>query len=317
VTDAAVTSQLPLGGGLDGYGFAAESKPGAKPGEDGSALRYSVSPDYFATMRIPLVRGRLLDASDMAGRPPAVVISQSLARRAFGDADPIGQRMRFGPQAEGETWDVVVGVAGDVKQASLDNAQTDAFYTTPAQWEWVDNVQSFVIRTNGDPLALVPSVKRAIWSAGARQPIQKIMMMDDWIAASGSSRRFTLVIIETFAVCALVLATIGLYGVVSGGVSERGREIGIRAALGATSGDVMAGVVGRAMALVAVGCTIGLAGAALGSRLLESLLFGVSRADPATYVGVTGLLAAVAFVASCVPARRAARIDPAIALRAE
>jgi predicted permease len=317
VTAAAFTSQLPLSGMLDGYGFAAESKPTVKPGEDGSALRYAVAPSYFQAMRIPLLRGRLLDETDVPGHPTSVVISESFARRVFNNADPIGQRVRFGPQIDGGEWDVIVGVVGDVKQASLDAVQTDAFYVTPGQWPWVDNTQSFVIRTSGDPLALIPSIKRAIWSAGPRQPIQKIVMMDDLIAATGSSRRFTLVIIQTFAVCALVLATIGLYGVISGGVTERVREIGIRSALGATAGDVIGGVVGRAMMLVLAGVVLGVVGAAVASRLLESLLFGISRGDPATNGAVTLLLGVVAALASCAPARRAARIDPAITLRAE
>jgi putative ABC transport system permease protein len=317
VTAAAFTSQLPLTADLDGYGYATESKPDVAPGTDGSALRYAVSPGYFEAMGIPLLRGRLLDATDAPGRPTSVVISQSLARNVFGNADPIGQRMRFGPQTSGDAWDVVVGVVGNVKQVSLDASQTDAFYVTTGQWAWVDNAQSFVVRASGDPVALVPSLKQAVWSAGSRQPIQRIVMMEDLIAATGSSRRFTLTIIQTFAACALMLATIGLYGVIAGGVSERVREIGIRSALGATARDVVAGVVGRAMVLAVAGVAIGLAGAAAASRVLESMLFGVSRGDPATYIGVTVLLAIVAALASWAPARRAARIDPAITLRAE
>ena len=318
VTAAAFTSQLPLSGDLDGYGFEFESKPTRKPGEDGSALRYAVTPGYFAAMRIPLRRGRLLDAGDRSGSPEVVVLSESLARQEFGNGNPIGQRVRFGPEV-GSTrpWDLVVGVVGDVKQESLAFSQTDAFYVPIEQWPWVDNAQSLVARTAGDAAALAPSVRRAIWSVDSNQPIRRIATMGALIAASAAQRRFALIVIETFALAALVLAAVGMYGVVSGSVTERTREIGIRAALGATSGDIVARVVGGGVTLTVLGVAIGLVGAVAASRLLESLLFGVSRLDPVTYAGVAALLATVALFASWLPARRAARVDPSITLRAE
>jgi putative ABC transport system permease protein len=319
VTSAAFTSQLPLSGELDGYGYEVQSKPSVKPGEDGSAMRYAVSPEYFKTMRIPLLRGRTLDSSDVTGAPEAIVVSESFARQAFGNANPIGQRVRFGPETNDpkRPWDLVVGVVGDVKQVSLASTETQAFYVATVQWWWVDNVQSLVVRTTGDPAALGPSLKRAVWSVNANQPIQRVVSMEGLISASASQRRFALIVIETFAIVALVLAAIGLYGVISGSVAERTREIGIRAALGATPRGIVSGVVGRGALLAAVGAAIGVLAAVPASTFLSSLLFGISRLDPMTYVLVVVLLGLVALLACWIPANRAAGVDPAITLRAD
>jgi putative ABC transport system permease protein len=318
VSDAAFTSQLPLSGEVDGYGYDLQSQPSIQPGGLGSALRYVVTPHYFDAMRIPLISGRVLDASDRPGAPESVVISQSLARRLFGNANPIGQRMRFGPEAGSEhPWDIVVGVVGDVKQESLATSQVDAFYVALGQWSWVDNVQSIVVRTTGDAAALAPSVKQAIWSVGKDHPIQRVSSMDALISASGAQRRFALVVIEAFALAALVLAAIGLYGVIAGGVTERTREIGIRMALGATSSGVALSVVSRGVLTATFGVAIGLIGAVAASRLLASLLFSVSRLDVTTYASVSALLVGIAALASWVPARRAANVDPSMTMRSD
>jgi putative ABC transport system permease protein len=319
VTDAAFSSQLPLSGEADAYGYELESKPALSPGDSpGSGLRYEVTPTYFRTMRIPLVRGRLFDSNDTPGHPEALVVSESFARRAFGSANPIGQRIHFGPEmSSNRPWDVVVGVVGDVKQQSLAVGEADAFYVPIGQWWWVDNVQSLVVRTSGDGAALAASIKRAIWSVNPNQPIQRVATMESIVAASASQRRFALAVIEAFALAALVLAAIGVYGVISGSVTERTREIGIRVALGATPSGVVKNIVGGALALAGAGVAIGLGGAAASSRLLETMLFGTSRLDPVTYLGVAALLAGVVLLASWAPARRAARVDPAITLRSE
>jgi putative ABC transport system permease protein len=227
--------------------------------------------------------------------------------------------VRFGPEAGNATrpWDLVVGVVGDVKQTSLASDDVDAFYGAMTQWWWVDNVQSLVVRTTGDVATLAPTLKRAIWSVDANQPIQRVATMDGLVAASASQRRFALIVIETFAIAALLLAAIGMYGVISGSVAERTREIGIRAALGATPRGIVASVVGRGLALAALGVLVGLGGAFAASSLLISLMFGTSRLDPATYGGVVALLGAVSAIACWIPASRAARVDPAITLRAE
>jgi putative ABC transport system permease protein len=269
-------------------------------------------------MGIPLLRGRLLEPNDATMTPEAVVISQSLARQEFGNRDPIGQRIRMGPEIiAARPWDVVVGEVGDVNQESLALGQTEAFYVALGRWWWVDNVQSLVVRTAMDPAALVPSIKRAIWSVNANQPIERVATMDALIERTASQRRFALVVIESFALAALALAAIGIYGVLSGSVSERLREIGVRSALGASRERLLGLVVGQGMALTAAGIVLGVGGAFLASRALMSLLFGVSRLDPLTYLGVALLLGLVSLIACALPAWRAARVDPAITLRAE
>ncbi|HEY6219324.1 MAG TPA: FtsX-like permease family protein, partial [Gemmatimonadaceae bacterium] len=318
VTGAGWTSQLPLSGDNDGYGYEVQSIPESKGGAGGSAMRYAVTPEYFASMRIPLRQGRLLDAGDRAGTPEAVVINESMAKRLFGGRNPIGERFRFGPEVQSSrAWDVVVGVVGDVKHFSLAAPTPDEFYVSSVQWDWVDNVQTLAVRVAGDPAAMVPSLKRAIWSINRNQPIQRVRTMESFVAASAGQRRFALLVIETFAVAAMVLAAIGLYGVIAGGVSDRIREIGIRTALGAAPADIVGGVVRRALGLVAAGTVIGIAASVGATRLLESMLFGVSRADPLIYGGVIALLGVMATVAAWAPARRAVGVDPTVALRAE
>jgi len=316
VQSAAFTSQLPLSGDSDTYGmeFAAHPNDNLEP-----AFRYAVTPDYFATMRIPLLRGRLLTEQDRAGAPVAVVISESLARRKFPGRDPIGQRVRIGPDAghADKPWSTIVGVVGNVKQTSLALSDEDAFYTTSPQWAWADNVRSLVVRTAGDPASLAAAARRAIWSVDKDQPIERVATMDAMVTASESQRHFALVLFEAFALIALLLAATGIYGVLAGSVSERTREIGVRSALGASPRNILALVFRQGLTLAAVGVAVGFAGAVAASRALMTLLFAVSPLDPATYAEVIALLLAVAAVACLVPALRAASIDPAITLRAE
>ena len=317
VTAAAFTSQLPLSGDIDGYGVEFQNDP--NPGDDGSVFRYAVSPSYFETMGIPLVRGRLLNAHDTAGSARVVVISQSLAKRKFPGRDALGQELRLGSGVgkKDEPWATIVGVVGNVKQLSLAFGNTDAVYMTPRQWYWVDNPMSLVIRTSGDAAALAPAVRRAIWSVDKDQPIVRVATMDEMVANSEAQRRFALLIFEAFAVVALALAAIGIYGVISGGVTERAREIGVRAALGATRSGIAALVLRQGLALTGIAVVVGLAGAMAASEALASLLYGVSRLDAATYFGVAGLLLGVSAIACWAPAWRAARIDPAVTLRSE
>lgn len=313
VTAAALTSQLPLSGDADLYGVHFESASPDDPGEVRGTFRYAVSPGYFETLRIPLRRGRLLDERDREGAPPVAVISESLARRRLPGLDPIGRRLRIG---EGLPY-TVVGVVGDVKQTSLALDETDAVYVTAAQWRFADRAMSLVVRARGDATALVPAVRRAVWSVDEEQPIVRVATMEDLVAASEAQRRFALIVFEAFALAALALAAAGIYGVLAGAVAERRREIGVRSALGATRLDVLALVVRQGMTLTALGIALGLAGAAAGSRAIAALLYGVSHLDPLTYLGVIALLAAVATGACAVPAWRAARVDPATTLRTE
>jgi putative ABC transport system permease protein len=313
VASAAFTSLLPLSGDIDVYGVHFESDRSQK--DQGAALRYAVTPDYFATMHIPLLRGRLLDAHDVPGAPRAVVLNESYAKRRFPNGDAIGQRLQIGPD-DGQ-WYSVVGVVGDVRQTSLSLGDEDAVYTTPSQWHWGDQLMSLVVRGRGDATALTPALRRAIWSVDKNQPIVRVATMDQLLAVSQANRHFALVLFEAFGVVALLLAAVGIFGVLSGGVTERMREIGVRSALGASSADILGLVVRQGMTLTGLGVVIGLAGSALASRALITLLFGVSRLDPVTYFGVVGLLLVVALIASWAPAWRAAGVDPAITLRAE
>ncbi len=310
VIAAAYTSLLPLSG--DQYGeYGAHF-------EDGHAydiFRYVVTPVYFEATRIPLRNGRLLNENDKAGAPQAVLISESLARKQFAGQDPIGKRVHVGPT--NRPWYSVVGVVGDVKQTSLADSLPDAVYITPEQSWFVDDVKSLVVRTRGDPASLAPQVRQAIWSVDKDQPVVRVATMSQLLNATAAQRRFSLIVFQAFALAGLILCATGLYGVLSGAVSERTRELGIRSALGAAPADILALVFRQGMTLSILGVAIGLVGALAASRTLANLLFGISRLDPLTYFGVIGLLLGVSAVACWVPARRAAQVDPSITLRAE
>lgn len=316
VSEAAFTSQLPLTGNLpDEYGVNVEATTGnAQQGDP--ALRYVVTPAYFATMGIQLESGRLLDRSDATG-PPAVVISEAFAKRAFPGVNPLGRRVRVGPDT---TWKSVVGVVGDVKQSSLIANPQVAFYTVPAQWVWADQSRWLVVRMRGTGSAIVqpvPAIKRAIWSVDKDQPIVRVAPMDAWVAAATAVRRFAMLVFEVFALVALTLAGVGIYGILSGAVAEREREIGVRSALGASRASILALVVRQGIVLTVMGAAIGLVAALVASRAIVALLYGVSRLDPLTYAAVVVLLLGVSALACWVPAWRAVRVDPVIALRAE
>jgi putative ABC transport system permease protein len=314
VDAAALTSQLPLSGDRDGYGVHLDAQHDLK--DVSGALRYAVTPGYLDTMRIPLRRGRALDARDVAGAPRSALVSESLAKRLFPDRDPLGQPIQFGPE-EGPPY-TIVGVTGNVKQTSLAIETDDAVYVAMPQWHWVDSVMTIVIRARAtDAASLTPAVRSAIWSVDRNQAIARVVTMDGLVARSEADRRFALILFEAFGIVALLLAATGIYGVLSGSVAERTREIGVRAALGASRADILSLVARQGMALTALGTLIGVAGAAVATEALVTMLFGVSRIDPVTYGAVVLLLALVSAGASAIPAWRAARVDPAITLRAE
>jgi putative ABC transport system permease protein len=312
VRTAAFTSQLPLSDDKDEYGAHFE---GDDPATAYNVFRYAVSPGYLETTGIPLRRGRTLDEHDAASSPPAILISESLARRRFPGQDPIGHLVHVGPRT-GPAFNIV-GVVGDVKQLSLASSPTDAVYITTAQWRLVDRTLSLVVRAHGGAAELAPAVREAIWSVDKGQPIVRVATMDELLAASAAERRFASILFEVFGLSALVLAAIGIYGVLSGSVTERAREIGVRLALGASRGHILALILRQGMMLTGIGVAAGLCVAAAASSVLVSLLFGVSRFDPSTYLSVVALLVAVSAAACWIPAWRAARVDPSITLRAE
>jgi predicted permease len=266
-------------------------------------------------MGIPLRRGRLLGLHDDANAPRTVVINESFAKRQFAGRDPLGQRLHFG-EDDGRPY-TIVGVVGDVKQSSLELGQSDAVYLPSTQWHWADDLMSLVVRTRGDAAALTPAIRAAIWSVDKNQPIVRVATMDELVSRSVAGRHFALLLFEAFGLAALILAATGIYGVLSGGVTERIREIGVRSALGASPADILRLVLRQGMALTLGGIAIRMFGALVATRAVASLLFGVSRLDPLTYAGVSALLGLVAMIASALPALRAARVDPASTLRAE
>lgn len=312
VTTAAFTSQLPLSGDSDVYGVHFDPPLPDDTGEVRGSFRYAVSPGYFETLGIPLRSGRLLDEADRKDAPLVALISESVARRRLPGLDPIGRRVQIGA---GPLY-TIVGVVGDVRQESLTLSDTDAVYTSAAQWRFADPTMSLVVRAQGDAAALVPALRQAIWSVDPNQPIARVATMNELVDSSAARHRFVLVLFEAFALAALALVAAGIYGVLSGSVAERTREIGVRSALGASRWDVLALVMRQGMGLTCLGVALGATGAVAASQALGALLFGVSPLDPVTYAGVSALLVAVAAVACAVPAWRAVRVDPVNTLRA-
>jgi putative ABC transport system permease protein len=315
VTAAAFTSQLPLSGDYDMYGVTLEPGTGVTHEGGRPAFRYAVSPGYFEAMGIPLRSGRLFDARDGADAPPTVVISESLAKRKFHGQDPLGKRLRIGGD-EGP-WRAIVGVVGDVKQMSLAAPQSDAVYTTAEQYSFIESTRSLVVRAHGDAATLAPAIRKAIWLVDKDQPIARVATMDSLLASTTAERRFALVLFEVFGLVALALASAGIYGALSGSVAERTREIGVRMALGAERRDVLGMILRQGLKLTLSGIGIGLLVAWAATRMLSELLYGVSATDPLTFGGVALLLTAVALIACYLPARRATKVDPLVALRQE
>jgi putative ABC transport system permease protein len=312
VAAASATSQLPLSGDRDEYGAHFPNADG-RPARTFPVFRYAVAPGYFDAAGIPILHGRAIDDRDRREAPPAVVVSAALAAARFGDGDPIGRTLGIGPAGPF----TIVGVAGDVRQLSLAAGDADAVYIGEEQSWYADRVMSLVVRTYGDPAALARPVQDAVRALDQDQPVVRVATMTSLVAASESQRRFALIVFEAFAAAALALAAIGIYGILAGAVTERTREIGLRAALGATRTQIVGLVVRQGLALSAAGAAIGLAGAAAASRGLSTLLFGVSRLDPLTYAVSAALLAGVALAACFTPAWRAVSVDPSTALRAE
>ena len=316
VISAGFTSQLPLSGDQEVYGMMFE----AENTNSEAFFKYNVTPGYFETMRIPLVAGRLLNDGDMRpDSPRVVVINESFARRKLPGQNAIGRRvcLRCGLGQDGSPWSTVVGVVGDVRQLSLELTTENAVYLPSSRWYWAETTMSLVVRTRGDATSLVPAIRRAVWSVDKDQAIVRVATMQQLVTASQAQRRFAMIIFEAFALVAVILAATGLYGVVAGSVTERTRELGLRSALGATPPAILLLVVGEAVWLTLAGVAAGILGAVAASRALISLLFGISRLDPATYLETSALLVGISIVACWLPAWRAAHVDPAITLRAE
>ena len=296
--------------------FFIEGKPDPPPGQPQIANYRVLSPDYFRTLSIPLLKGRSLSAQDNTQAPAVAVINQAMARRYWGDEDPVGKHFRVGGRVSNAPWLTVVGVVGDVRQAGLDAAPFPEFYRPFTQDHplWA-RPRVLFIRTTGDPLSSIAAVKSQIWAINKDQTIHAVRTMDEIVTQWLAPRRFNLVLLGAFAVIALVLASIGIYGVISYGVSQRTRDIGVRMALGAQRRDILKLIVGQGLILTGSGVAIGLIASWALTRWLKTLLFGVSATDPLTYGAIALLLLCVALVSCWMPALRAMKIDPMAALR--
>jgi putative ABC transport system permease protein len=311
VQSVATAGQIPLGGNGDQWGFHIVGRP-VSP-DNPSVERYSVTPDYFAVMRIPLIRGRLITEADRAGTERVMLLGERTARSLWGDADPIGEHVRIGG-GDGPAY-TIVGIVGDVRHHELAKPPTMQMYM--AQRQLTDSFLTIVIRAAGDPAGLADNARRAIWSVARDVPVYQVARLDDLVSRSVGPRRFVMLLLELFSAIALVMTAVGIYGVIAYTVAERTREIGVRAALGATRTDIARLVVGNGLAVVAIGLAAGCAAAFALTRALESSLYGVSPADPVTFACVALALLAVTLIAQAVPVLRATRVDPAVALRGE
>jgi putative ABC transport system permease protein len=317
VTSVAATSELPFDPGRVPQNFLIEGEAAIEPGREPDVLSRGITPGYFRTLGIPLRRGRDLEPADVAGSEPVGVVNEAAVRTLFHGRDPIGRRVAWA-RAEPRVWIRVVGVAGDVRGDGLDTGDSPALYTPMAQeprpWRTWMNV---VARASVPPASLTEAVKGEVGRVDRNVPVTRLRAMGELLAGSLAARQFTLALLGAFAAVAVVLAGIGIYGVMAYAVSRRTREIGLRMALGARAEDVVRLVLGQALGVTLLGVAAGLAGALALRRLVESMLFGVGAADPATLAVVAVLLAVVALAAGYVPARRAARVDPSVALRSE
>jgi putative ABC transport system permease protein len=311
VRSAGVTNQLPLDTSDEPRtDFTIVGRAPLPSGQGYLADYRDASPDYFRAMGIPLLKGRLFTDQDKADRPLVVIINETLARRYWPDGgNPIGQRLRLGPRFTPE----IVGIVGDVKNSALNQQTAPAVYTSYLQLP--EMKMSLVVRAEGDPAKMIRAVEKQVWAVDKDQPMYKIRTMEQVVGESQSSSRFTLAVLAIFAVVAMGLAAVGIYGVISYTVTQRTREIGIRIALGAERHDVLRLVVGQGTVLAVSGVAVGLGGALALTRVMRSLLFGVSATDPLIFAGAALFLAAVAMLASYIPARRAMSVDPTVSLR--
>jgi putative ABC transport system permease protein len=320
VKAAGAVNDLPLGAGRDSDEFTIERR-GARDvsSSTGSCQDRLISPDYFRVMNIPLIKGRTFTKADASSAPPVVIISQSFARRFFPNEDPLGRHITFADPAAAP-WPTIVGVVGDVRDLALD-ADPDIEIYAPYQQNVLPYnplpYMSLVVRTVGDPSSLTSGVLAEIHELDKNLPLPETEPMTAVYSASISARRFNTLLLSIFAGIATILAGVGVYGVISYLVTRRTHEIGVRIALGAEPRNVLALIVGRGLLLATFGVIIGLVGALAVTRVLAKMLFGVTTTDLATFAGVSALLIGIVLMACYIPARRAMRVDPMIALRYE
>jgi putative ABC transport system permease protein len=313
VKAAAISSGLPFGAGT--Y-TTSPSKPVGEsqlPAGDSLPIEYrQVSPDYFRALEIPHLRGRMFSDQDRHDAPLVTLVSERTARTLWGDRDPVGRQLQI---VSSKIVFTVIGVVGDTRSTRLSTEPNPQMYFPAAwrQWPRMD----IVVRTAGRPETIVPAVRAAVRQLDPELPLTNVRTMNEWIANSAANQRFNGLLLGMFAAVALVIAAVGIYGVLAYSVTQRTRELGVRLALGAQPGDVRRMVIREGMKLGLTGIAVGLAGAVALSHLLTALLFGIQPRDPATFGAVAAILIAIALAACYIPARRATRIDPVVALRDE
>jgi putative ABC transport system permease protein len=313
VTAAGGTSFLPINGLGSATGFEVVGKPKPAAGQEPVTDVRVITHDYFKAMGVPLLRGRAFDGRDTGTGIHRVIVNQALAAKYFPGEDAIGKSIIV-------SWndsvpDEIVGVVGDVRQQDLETEARATIYWPPARFTYP--FMTIAIRTAGDPRGVVAPAVAALHDLDPNVAAADVRTMEEVIDISVAQRRLTMLLLSIFAGLALVLAAVGIYGVIGYSVSQRTQEIGIRMALGAPRGSVLRMVVGQAMTLALIGVALGAVGAWLLTRLMQKLLFGVTASDPVTFLAVSALLALVAALAASVPGLRATRVDPVIALRSE
>jgi putative ABC transport system permease protein len=315
VQSAGAGHVVPLSGNDFVLAFEIDGRPPLQPGVTQSTNFYSVSADYFKAMGIPLRRGRVFTERDIKDSPRVAVINETMAKKIFPDEDPIGKRITFDNRQKNPEWFEIVGIVGDVKQYGLDQVTTMQTYEPYIQQTFP--YMTLVVRTTGDPTNLNAAIRSEVLKLDKEQPTTNFKTLNEFFSISIAQQRFSVVLLGVFAVVALVLSAVGIYGVLSYAVTQRTHEIGIRVALGAGRRDVLWLVVGQGMLLTVIGVAGGLGAAFALTRLMASLLFGVTATDAVTFASVASLLLAVALLACYIPARRATKVDPLVALRYE
>jgi putative ABC transport system permease protein len=313
VTAASSIHFLPLSGMQSGTGYFRTDRPEPPPGEQTGGEVSVVSRGYFETMGVPLLAGRVFDERDAIGTPQVAILNQTAAKALFPGESPLGKRLRIGWNGEPEA--EIIGVVGDSRHAGISTSPQNGLFLPNEQRPHV--FIAVVVRTAGDPFDLVAAVKQQIHVVDPDQGVARIDSMETFVADSIARPRLQTALLAAFGLIALLLACVGIYGVISYTVAQQTREIGVRLALGADGGKILRGVLRRGLSLAGIGIVVGIAAAAGLTRYLESLLFSVEPTDPAVFVAVVAALVAVSSAACYVPARRAATVDPTIALREE
>jgi predicted permease len=309
-----VINHLPIGGDIWTLGVAIAGRPAPPPGQQVGAAYRVVQPGYFAAMKIPLVRGRDFTEHDVAAARPVAIINEALAQQQWPGEDPVGRQVAL----PGGSWMSIAGVVKNVKQSDWTAPPGNEIYLPHAQCSATQfSYMTVVLRANGDALALAKSVEATVRSLDKDVPIARVQTMEQVIGDKLWRGRLAMTLLGVFAGVAAVLAGMGIYGAISYAVAQRTGEIGVRMALGAASSDVLRMVLRQGLAVVGSGVAIGLAGSWMLTRTLAGLLYGVTATDPLTFVAVPVVLVLLSAVACCVPALRAARVDPLTALRYE